>query len=372
MKNISRKKQNMKTLYLHVGYHKTATSLLQRKVFPRIGLDYEAYPEIGSITNYKSHNPKIHPMGNSIRMMRLFNCSPKVWKSNIGEKILKKLIGKKSNKKDVLLSDEDFLGDIKSPTKYLPAENIVDSIKGEYNLRWIPSSGYCKRGNDPTKFAKHIEEIKKSSRKMGVKEVKIIVGIRRQDTLLVSLYSQMSDRTWGASQKGMKEWVSQITSESLDYYHNGGSHLNFYETIKEISKVVGKKRVLILPLEDLKTEPKSYMENLVSFLGRSTSNTENITDGIKNKKSKTNKRTEKSWRLKNLRSMYLSYSKKDKNNGEKKGAWRLPIRFIDRCREKEIVLTKEISEKIIRKYSESNKRLDNYIENLRLGGHSYY
>ena len=360
-------------MYIHVGYHKTATSLLQRQVFPKIKVAHESYPRVEKTVGYKSHKPRIRPSSKSIRVVRLFNCSPSVWNSKLGQRVLTSILKRNKKHSQIIISDEDILGDLKRPNKYLPAENIIDSIGAKYNLRWLPVSGYTRKSPNPHLFKDHLKNMKKVLRSLGVENLKIIVGIRRQDLLMASLYSQLSDRIWSASQKSFEEWVKNIISSSLDYYHGGGIHLDYHHNIDFMLRAVGEDNLLVLPVEMLKEEPKKYLYNLYLFLSLDfeSGSFKNILQKISRKPKKSNKSCRNTWNLKKLRSLYLLYSNKVESSQTFGPTKRIPVRWFDWNRENKIHLSNGLRKKIRSKYEEGNKRLNNILSDVDLSRYGY-
>lgn len=338
----------MSSLFLHVGYHKTGTTFLQKEIFPNIPLKCITHPEV-------KHDKK------RSKMRKLFNYSPNIWSSRVGIDALSSIKGIERHD-NLLLSSEILIGFVKRPYPYLLRDGVSASIARSCTSKYVPASGLMVRKSDPYSFRDHIRELKKAVSRFGFSEVKVIVGIRRQDEYLASSYATMSHGQWGASQKKFEKWVRKIISTSIGYYDAGGVRIEYDLYRDKITHLLGKENVLFMPLEELKNDEKSYIKKLLKFT--------NLDDKKRYKKKLRNKINERkinrrsvsknSWKLRSLK-MTPQWLFKE-----------LPLEWIDYKREEKIRLTKEIKKQILNKYSKSNKRIDKKIENIDLKSYGYW
>ena len=132
----------MKKIYIHVGYHKTSTTFLQKKIFPNLfnvdylGVKYNKFKKV-SISNFKNlkfiyTNSKeynsISEFAYRIGIAPSINLTNKIIKN-----FLKKIDQTESNK--VLISSEDFL----RPYFYNEMIFFLKDILKKYNVEIIIS-----------------------------------------------------------------------------------------------------------------------------------------------------------------------------------------------------------------------------------------
>lgn len=126
----------MKNFNIHIGIHKTGSTFLQKKVFPKIK----------SIKFLSQPNFKILEGSKYTSLSKFMNRSPLVWR-DLGSLFLQKAENKVKGdrKEDILISDE-----------------------------------HAVEANDPLRISKHIEEIKNVFEENY--ETKIVIVVRKQNT----------------------------------------------------------------------------------------------------------------------------------------------------------------------------------------------
>lgn len=338
----------MSTLYLHIGFPKTATTFLQDVVFP----------QINSISCFKK--PLIHLGDRKERFGTRFSYSPALWRDR-GTELLSQVLGPAPRGKttsDALLSDEGFGGGLTGPQPWIPASRPHhDRETGPYSTRT------------------HLEELEKAAREWGFSRIKVIMGIRRQDGKLASGYAQMSHKVRGASQKNFERWVRQILDPDQGYYEGGGVHHNYYLFWQQITEAVGVENTLVMPLELLRENRDAYLSRLFDFLeipeeGESIKaslfESENLQRNARSSSKDTwgirtpmrRGPTLRPGRLFGFLGMNFPY--------------KLPLRWPDFQRGQEVHLTPELKSYILGVYAEGNQCLDHAIEEIDLHSYGYW
>lgn len=335
-----------KTLYLHIGLPKTATSFLQEDVFKHI-------PSCQCLVK-----PSVVLNNETVRFSDLFSWSPKCWKK-VGENPFEC----EGHIVDTIISDEAIFGGISHPSPWL--DDVVDSNGDTVELRRD-----TRVDTRPNELSSHLKEIKTKYKSWGFSDLKVLMGIRRQDTLLASYYAQKSDRIRGARQSHFEDWVRHILFTKKGYYKKGGSKLEYFSWFRVISNVLSKKNVYIYTLEQIKDNSSKFFEQLLSFLG--------IQDNIclqrhLSKKSRRDGRSESNsiWSI-----------QKPKRTGPGLPVGRLfsliglPIKIAlrspDFLRQNKIQLNSKLSDEVLGVFESDNKKIDKKITPVSLSQYGYY
>jgi hypothetical protein len=341
-------KNIMKKLFLHVGPGKTGTTFLQEKVFGRLEeTKYIPYPKINTKNGY-------------IEFGNIFLFSPHIWEddtSGVTKSLLEQV--KRGEAKTVLVSSENIHGGfgfppngwIEKPPKMYDA----------YDLRFHDR-------HDPSSLSSHLYALTKSLKEV-VKEVGIIFTIRRQDKKIASEYAQISDRVWGASQSNFSKWVESLMSKPLGYYKGGGVNIDYYKSIKEIEKVVGKKNLLVTVFENMKQDIESYVKRILMFLN--CKEIKKVLRKIEIKKVNSRSYKKNTWGIRPLDKQSINLPAKSilKKLGLKR---LLKIPQLDYRRGRKINLTPKISKSIMEVFSRGNKKVDKLLNNKNIKKFGYY
>jgi hypothetical protein len=210
----------MKDIFIHIGYHKTATTWLQEKVFDK-------HPEI----MYLGKSPK-YPDYKVIDIFHsLYEDSDIKFSAEENKKRWESIISKfdTSNKKIYGLSDEGLSGGIDwFGGMSLFVADRIKAVFSDYNI-------------------------------------KIIIGIREQCSMLESFYSAYMVR--GGTNSLERLIYSPVSTGRflLD-------KLYYYQLIEYYFKVFGKEKVFIYLLEEIKEDPDKVVQNLFDFLSIRNSN----------------------------------------------------------------------------------------------------
>lgn len=195
----------MQTIYLHVGYHKTATTFLQQSIFP----------------NMKNVN-YIHPerITEDLRRLRLNRLSdPQI--DNIRD-----YFNSFNNGGPMLISYEGLSGSPFAPKKVKKQSTILKDLR-----RVFPSPDY---------------------------DVHVIVGLREQVDLLTSLYVQHVHQGGAMNSEQFIKYCRH--NESLQNFH-------YHCYLKKIEDMFGKDHLHIMVYEHFKDSSSEELLKLLNYMG---------------------------------------------------------------------------------------------------------
>lgn len=102
-------------------------------------------------------------------------------------------------------------------------------------------------------------------------EARIILTIRRQDTLLESLYRQILRRYGYATVDSFVNLVDgrflELNESQMFFPSVNPRRLDFYRYVRNYSSLFGEHNVLVLPFERMVREPEVFFERLSGFVG---------------------------------------------------------------------------------------------------------
>lgn len=217
------------TLYIHIGLPKTATTFLQREVFPSLeGLRYLGTPQsdLFSTPNDLSHGQRL--------LTGCVSRSALVWE-RYGEDVFEDLFSSERSARspgDALVSDE----------------------------------GVGRSGSRPALLAAHLVGLAEQAQAWGFVRTRVLCVIRRQDHWLASHYAQISDRYPEASQGHFEDGVQQKVDPAGERY-GFGMLLDYAVLVDHLQGAVGGDNVCVLPYEWLKADSDAFQVRLRDFLG---------------------------------------------------------------------------------------------------------
>jgi hypothetical protein len=202
----------MKTIYLHIGLWKTGTTFLQKMIFPKL----------------KNVNYII--FRNDKEMLEVM------------DKLRFSILSNDDSKKLQLVVS----------TKLLKDRNLI-SAEG------LSGSAYFVHDNYRSNILKNIEKVFTNF------NVKIILGIREQSSIIVSLYKQYLYRGGTKSLTGFIDQMNQyqMSRKGEDYF----KRFEYGCYIDEIIKIFGKDNLYIYSFEELNKDKYTFLKNLLDFLG---------------------------------------------------------------------------------------------------------
>jgi hypothetical protein len=195
----------MNDTIIHIGYHKTGTSYIQKNIF-------EAYDDFLRVPQREIFNTYIYP-------------DPLEYSSDLGLEFYSKYKSLAEQESKILvLSNERLSGS--------PHSGGADSVEIANRLAKLPG------------------------------KKKIIIGIREQKDMILSCYSQYVRAVGCAS---IDEYIGPSTSKSKYLFHSGFFRYKFL--IDYYVCLFGKENVLVLPYEMLKRDPEHYNSKILAFVG---------------------------------------------------------------------------------------------------------
>ncbi len=325
-----------KTFYFHIGLHKTATTFLQKKVFP----------ECNSLFFIKRNELRLINKEGPFKGWKIsrdfemgFARSPEFW-LDYGDQLIQAAIPEHilSKNQNVLISSEGITG---ARIFLRNTDPMIDPFSPV---------------NDPHLLIFHFRNLRKIIAKYGFDNIKIILTIRRQDYWFASNYSQFSHLIPRASQLDFETQVEHMINPEFRYYWEGiwGNYKLIRDCVLEIT---GKGNYLILPHELLVENPSDYLHRLADFVDD---------DGVINSSIDVlnkNSTGENEWRTKKRMYYFKPYSFFDKYDTR--------VISFGFGKENSIVLSPHISNKVIAFFKSKNQQLDQ-DENLNLNKYGYY
>lgn len=196
----------MRKVYLHVGFHKTATTFMQKAIFPKL-----------KQVNYIKNGRIKKEIGN-IRLNKI---------SDLAAENLTNFFKSFNNGKPILISFEGLSGSPLSATKRKPQFDILKDLR-----RVFPESEF---------------------------DVHVIFGIREQVTLLTSLYVQFIHQ---GGVIGPKDFIRGRLK-------NNGSlnNFQFHQFIQEVYDLFGKDHTYVMIYEYFKGNFSEEMLKLLNYMG---------------------------------------------------------------------------------------------------------
>lgn len=212
-----------RTLYLHIGAPKAASTTLQQKLFPSLtGVSFFNKPILNLVDGK-------HPWDGELARFVLH--SPEVWQK-YGHAFFDFIVKTAIPNKNVLVSDENM------------------SVN---------------RGISPEHLISHIHALQGIAGPYGFNKLKVLFICRKQDEWLASAYAQTSDRLKGAGQQHFESWLKDIIGDDEDRSLQQ-SPLDYHAISSGISSLLGPDNFLIVPFELISASPADFVDPVVSFI----------------------------------------------------------------------------------------------------------
>lgn len=199
----------MQKIFVHIGFHKCGSTSL-------INNFYSKHSEI-------THLGKPYPSDSPVREIveRIIEEKPREYKKNVCEQLQNTYISPLLNSNKIV--------------------TLIDGRIGTYNA------------DKQAEIAKRVKEI--------FNDPKIIIVIRNQEDLVVSLYNQYIGTS--KTNDPFPKWLNENWSKEIDLSNN----LNYYNKISIYADIFGKENICILTLEEMRDNLKLFTEKLCSFIG---------------------------------------------------------------------------------------------------------
>lgn len=327
-----------KTLFLHIGYPKTATTTLQKHFFPNI----DAIQYIGKYVN----EGDLFDFDVNVINDLIFKKS-----DQIDFDYLRKEFSKMLHQKDILLSEESF---------------IFNSLR----VSSIDS-------NDTLPTQKTIAKNIRTFFSSESFNVKILFTIRKQDEMITSQYAQSYVHYYS------KYKESDSFAKFLNIYldeknkkHTFYETLDYFHVVGIYQKLFGKENVSVLVYEELQKTPQVFYSKLCDFLEIESSQYSEIAIQKNENKRSTNKNYKKTReitffdKLSQFKAIYFPFIKIKLPSILKQKLEK--ITWTDNQKiSKTIFLTEKQKLKVLSRYKESNKKLSEMMQ-LNLKEKGYY
>lgn len=292
-----------RSLILHIGHPKTGTTTLQKLVFP----------QLSRVTYFdRDQTPA------STGIVSAFMSSPGIWRQQ-GDRIFEQLSAEMRDRK-------------------ADGSALVSAASMSTHRIFAPWSSN-NHWRDPFLLAVHLRECQAVARWASFDDLKVIMGIRRQDQALASRYATYG---WQAETPGQDDFERQ-TLEIIDperRYFLDGVWLDYKTTHDLVAGVLGETNVLLLPLEQLEDQPSGYCAALSAFLGEPLN-----ADALDLGREKVRGVGQNIWRLKGKLMRRAARRR------------RLGGLHALLARDAEIRLSEQLRHKILAVYRDSNQRL---------------
>ncbi len=321
-------------IIFHIGYPKTATTLLQRGMFRQI-------PALGC----DSSVPSAERLEFEIRKM-VNQESMEMWSSPRGQSIVESILALGGNTNPILYSSEHWLrGPMQSyPEGARPVLPELYTHLASDHICGLSKYGWGNRGR-----------------------VRVMVTLRNQTSWLGSKYAQNSDRRSNAGQEDFENFIRCV----IDDESSAGRHFLDYDRLYEdLCSIVGRENVLFLMCEEI-GQP-SFKTSFMHWTGYTGFDHEPDT-GVKHnvRRVESNKwKTRPNSRIVRSRPFeILDYTAKRVFGLDIRKPVKKVVAAISHT---EIIeLTPRMSSYIQEHYRDSNERLDRKL-NLGLKNYGYY
>lgn len=317
--------EKKRTVYFHLGYPKTATTFLQRNIFPKFkGLRYLGRlngldDNVGFIKTWLRYIPMASNAAFSTVLPKIHH------QLEVEEK---RLFGEVDLSTPLLISDEALLFRVLHPL----------------NLSW-----YGLMAADLETVLRRVYQIFNPEKY----HLKIILCLRKQDEMLHSIYAERFFYLRNFKKCDSFDAYLGNLFRSQDYLDYGFNNLEYDYVIDMLNNLIPKDDVLILKHEDLESNQDKFYHNMSLFFGSALINYEDVKANKANvRKSSSNTRVAE-FSSNNFfsRIVRAGVSSKLLNNVKKSG------------KKIELTISENQRLQILEKYKDSNKVLaNNYIE----------
>ena len=204
------------TLILHIGLPKTATTWLQYRVFKR-------QREIAFL-----HDPT-DPSPEAIeRLLKHYQQTTPDELAGLGERL----------------------------DAALPGHELIVSNE---NISMLTRDVWMGTGPTPDRLARRLGRLHRELR-----PIRVVLGIRRQDQWLGSMYAQSAS---AYPEFGQQDFEQRLRSLSKAPLEGAAGHLDYLRLVRSLRRELGSDNVLVLPSELLASDPEAGLRQLDAFLG---------------------------------------------------------------------------------------------------------
>lgn len=206
----------------HMGYGKCASTLLQKRIFPKLNLTARVNPQSSRFEGVGS------PSAQRRLLAQVFSCSPEIW---IEPWIAKEL----------------FEG---------ASERLLISEEALFKRQGITSTSHV---------TAHIAAMRSIAHDRGFSSFKVLAIHRRQDERIASFYAQMSGEFANAGQKNFEDFASSVC-DPLRQRYRFGCRLDYAAQVQQLDEAFGAENVGFIPVELLTLDPAEFLRRIFAFL----------------------------------------------------------------------------------------------------------
>jgi hypothetical protein len=219
-----------RTLFVHLGLPKTASTWLQTDVFPRLD-----HLTVRVVPTTKLFSDDEALASGSRTFAAAMGRSAEVWRQR-GDAILEELLGPRE---EWLASGGDLL--------------VSDEAIG-------------RKASRPEQLAAHLSAFFEAARGWGFGRMRLLALVRRQDTWLASHYAQMSSRHLWARQADFRRRTLRHVDPARGRY-GFGMLLDYAALHEALIRAAPSEDVLFLPHETLSTQRDEGLSRILAWLG---------------------------------------------------------------------------------------------------------
>lgn len=340
----------MSDFIVHIGFHKTGTTTLQKNVFP-FASGYLGKSDRTSETNiFKS-------IITSIENGKQTNSDLLNWLNR--QKILCRNVQNIGDSTNIILSDEALC-------------NLFFGVKRDKYPYIVGFNEQTKNKKIQISDFPIFDMVDYLNKNWDLGNVKVLMTIRSQPFYFASRYAQLSNKIINSCQQDFEKQLDEI----IKYRHE---FANWYSWVVKFIEKLGINNVCVLPLEAINTE--AYWDKIRKFTNINIDfKYDSIGEIVLNQRKVSNT---DSWNLRDVSRSLLRYETKMVMDDISlislmnyfKGIIRLLLKkkLLNQSYQEshKIFLTDKVKNKILDSYKYSNTDLDNKLK-LNLGLYGYY
>jgi len=319
---------------LHIGLPKTASTYVQKEIWPFVSNTIYLGKKFDE---NQVHHGKTVEWCNELRY-KILNSPPTTWMGREGGWLLGKLKNvyeERSGVNNIVLSHEELFGRATNGI-------FIDSTEPLDVERMVSHLYYMKEAL-PVEF-----------------NIRVLIVIRRQDTWLSSAYSQCSTNIDRANQKDFIDKTDKLIKKEL---YQKAAFLDYSFLLERLNESIGSDNVYTALFEELKMNNEKFVKNLLAKIDGNLR--KNVTTDNKN----TGSIGKNEWRItpnSTLKKLYRMIAPKSIKSRVNNIRAKRKILLGDES----ISLSEELSNKVLEKFRESNKKLE-YRHGLEVSKYGY-
>jgi len=219
-----------RTLTLHIGYPKNASTFLQRTLFADIGAYGKAAGKPGNL-----------PISQARMLRWILDGDPEQWRRDVGKELLNAWLGK-AQRDRMVWTEEDWLW---GPARMSPPQKCQRDLKSDRHL-----------------VVEHLHFLREGLAELGVR-LKAFAIVRNQAEFLPSMYNQTAGRRHRvAGQADFEHCVDDILN---DESMRGWRFLDYHRLLRDLSAELGEDNARLLFHADMHL--REFWQSMAEFIG---------------------------------------------------------------------------------------------------------